>query len=196
MIHKTLALLGALLLALAINVSARADEVVPNLNHQATVTTVQTFIDKDGVAWKVTIVETRKVTYAKVTPTTEPAPIPTPTPTTPTPTPVPTTTTPPVTPSPVTAYKDSSGQPVTQVKTGSKLVIVGTGFGAPAPAGNRVALNGIVATIESWTDTAITVTVPTIGPTPTAVVLKLFSLASASSNWVLVATGPSLTVNP
>lgn len=195
MIHKTLALLGALLLVLTLNVSARADEVVPNLNHQTTVTTVQTFIDKDGVVWKVTTVETRSVTCAKVVPATEPTPIPTPTPS-PTPTPTPTPITPPVTPSPVTTYRDSSGQPVTEVKAGSKLVIVGTGFGAPAPAGNRVALNGIAALIESWTDTSVTVTVPVIGPAPTAVVLKLFSLASASSNWVPVAVGPSLTVIP
>jgi hypothetical protein len=189
----------AFLILSALTVSADTETVLPNLGTQSTITTVQSFIDKDGVTWKVTCVETRTVTYAKMVPSPVPTPDPpviTP-PTGPTPPTNPIPTTPPVVvPGSALSYRDSNGQVVTTIKNGDKLLIIGAGFGTAGGGGNRVALNGVVAPIQNWTDTVVTITVPSLGAVPTLATVKLYSLPSTTTGWSLVATGNGLTVTP
>lgn len=185
--HRQWLLIGtALLLAVG---AVQADTPSP-MDTAAVVTTVQTFTDKDGVKWQVTKVETTTVTWAKVGPVVVPGPV----------TPPPPPVVPPVvvTPPPVVereaGFWNANGVLVTTAKVGDVLTLVGTGFGVPAPAGNRVSLNGTTAPIQVWTDKAVTFTVP---PGVSGVVLvKLWSLAAASANWQPVGTSTGLTVTP
>lgn len=171
MMFRALLLASALLLA-ALPVAAQTAD------SETTVTTVQTFTDQDGVKWQVTYVETKTITYVKVS-TTNPVPGPVVIP-------VPT--------EPSITYKNAAGTVVQTAKAGDAITIVGSGFGAPAPAGNRIAVNGITATVQTWADKSVTFTVPFGAAGP--LTLKLYSLAAASANWQLVTTATGLTAQP
>jgi|SRR5579872_4533092 len=154
-------------------------------NQQGTTTTTVLFTDANGVKWNQTRTDTWTLTYVQVSGT-SPAvtPLPTPTPTPP--------VTPPVTPpsaptTSITGFQTPAGQPLAQVSPGDTLVIVGAGFGTPAVGGNRVQVNGVVAVVKSWTNTAVTIIVPAavVGSGP-----AFFQLyAQPANNWVLVASG-------
>jgi hypothetical protein len=188
MIHKPLALLGALLFVLTATVSARADEVVPNLNHQMTVTTVQTFVDKDGVAWTVTTVETRNVTYAKVAPTTDPVPIPIPTPI---PTPVPTPTDP-AAPTRITALRDTTTRNnVLEGVSGQALTLEGENLWSGL--NSRIAVADKIAVVSQWTPTGIQFKLPA---TTTPVTGRLQLWWTVGNQWVLKGQIDNFTLKP
>lgn len=195
MIHKSLALLGALLFILSVNVSARADEVVPNLNHQSTVTTVQTFIDKDGVVWTVTTVETRSVTYTKVAPTVEPipTPIPTPTPTpTPVPTPVPPTPTDPAAPTRITALRDTATRTVVlEGVSGQALTLEGENLWSGL--NSRIAVADKIAVVSQWTPTGIQFKLPV---TTAPITGRLQLWWTVGNQWVLKGQIDNFTLKP
>lgn len=176
--------------ALLLAVGAVQADVPSTMDTQSTATTVQTFTDKDGTQWKVTKVETTTVTWAKVLAPVVVGPV----------TPPPPPVVPPVvvTPPPVvereTGFWNANGVLVTTAKVGDALTLVGTGFGVPAPAGNRVSLNGTNAPIQVWTDKAVTFTVP--AGVSGVVLVKLWSLAAAAANWQPVGTSTGLTVTP
>ncbi len=157
-------------------------------DQQGTITTTVVFTDANGVKWNQTKTENWTLTYVQVTGTTPavtPVPVPTPTPVTPTP--------PVVTPATgITGYQSAAGQPVTQVAPGDTLAIIGNGFGAPAAGGNRVQIGGIISIIKAWTNTLITVVVPSGVTTNQPALVQLY--AQPASNWVLVASGSGPTV--
>jgi hypothetical protein len=69
----------------------------------------------------------------------------------------------------VTSLSETSGS------VGDAVTITGTGFGATS---SLVAFNGIGATVSSWSDTSITVTVPTSATTGNVYVFASTGLSS------------------